>query len=219
MRCEYRDFDSKRTPISREYVTALESRVATLERCIEQLRDTPFREMDEGIDFVDDLPPSAGGALGGCRNEMKSPLLVGVQNTYLMQSFQTHREDVPLLPNEQRSENISQDPTLLECLDLFFRWQNPSILFFDEDEFLENFGSETQHCGSAALAYSMAALGALMSQNLTVRKMADDYSTRADDRLSPRLLQPGTACINACLLCTTYHAGNGNTLKAALYSG
>jgi hypothetical protein len=58
VRCEYRDYDSKRAPISREYVTALESRIASLEHFLSRLKSTPYSDrnrMIEEIDLIDHL--------------------------------------------------------------------------------------------------------------------------------------------------------------------
>tara|TARA_R110002060_G_scaffold10581_1_gene15636 strand:- start:2630 stop:2938 length:309 start_codon:yes stop_codon:yes gene_type:complete len=58
--CEFRSDDSKRPPISREYVTTLESRIAHLELFMSKLKSAPGSERDTiiaEISFGDHLSP------------------------------------------------------------------------------------------------------------------------------------------------------------------
>lgn len=62
VRCEFREDDFKRPPVSREYIAALESRVATLEAVIGKLKGASYEERDEileGITLQDQTQPFA----------------------------------------------------------------------------------------------------------------------------------------------------------------
>jgi hypothetical protein len=52
VRCEFREDDFKRAPVSREYIAALESRVATLEALIGKLKEASPEERDEILEGV-----------------------------------------------------------------------------------------------------------------------------------------------------------------------
>jgi len=62
VRCEYRGDDSKRCPISREYVDALETRIAKLESFLAELKTASGDERNRMVDeiaFIDHLPSVA----------------------------------------------------------------------------------------------------------------------------------------------------------------
>lgn len=52
VRCEFREDDFKRPPVSREYIAALESRVATLEVVLGRLKDASPGEREEILESV-----------------------------------------------------------------------------------------------------------------------------------------------------------------------
>lgn len=71
MRCEFRADDWKRAPISQEYVTALEGRIAALESLLSDIKSTSGHERDtivECIDFVDHLPAVSAGDSSAIRS-------------------------------------------------------------------------------------------------------------------------------------------------------
>jgi hypothetical protein len=61
-RCEYRGDGSKRAPVSRKYVAALEHRIALLESFISDLKSAPENDKSpimDAIHFADHLPRGA----------------------------------------------------------------------------------------------------------------------------------------------------------------
>ncbi|CAK7202820.1 hypothetical protein SEUCBS139899_005547 [Sporothrix eucalyptigena] len=68
-KCEFRENDFKRPPVSREYVASLESRIATLERFLAEVKAAPTddqrRAMLEHISFQDHLRTAAAVPTAG----------------------------------------------------------------------------------------------------------------------------------------------------------
>jgi Fungal specific transcription factor domain len=114
------------------------------------------------------------------------------------------------------------DPVVRECLAQFPRSQYPYSMIVDQDEFLLCFSSSDQHeeHNCLALAYAMCALGALMSPDLIIKDMANDFYTAARRILMRRgMVVPHVTSIQALLCCAFYAAGKGNVSESWQYSG
>lgn len=78
--CEYRGGGSKRAPVSREYASALERRVALLESFLSDLKSAPTGEktsMIDGINLIHHLPSVARTSFNADMDEINSDMLRG----------------------------------------------------------------------------------------------------------------------------------------------
>ena len=140
-----------------------------------------------------------------------------IYTTDLFRSVETH---------ERRTSSVPPDeiggPIVYECLALCFRWQNLCSVIIDQDAFLNDYlvnPSLGNNC-STALIYALCALGALMSSNGMIRKLADHFSELAHDNLiTQQHWAPHTTSIQALLCCALFDFGRGSVSKGSMCSG
>lgn len=235
VKCEYREHDSKRAPITREYVTALECRIACLEESLAKSRSRNRRKKGEGVESVEFGEAMIGVSSIGPGDERKmsvdenwrvdqdgtsvSHAPTSIYNTNLLRS--SFDQPKPSTPSRISDEPLPRSPAIDECLALYFRWHNPSLSLLEGATFhLEYSAIEypSSTC-STALIYAMSALGALVSPDLAIRDMAETYSLAAEKGLNPIDIQSSVASVRAYMLCAVYQAGQGKCSKAWIYSG
>jgi len=107
---------------------------------------------------------------------------------------------------------------MAECVKLFFRWQHPFSLMFNQDVFSR--GTKDGKYISPALLHAVCALGALMSPDRHVSELADRFAASAQQELfSQGFHTPQITSSQAYLCCAFYEAGRGNVNKAWMFSG
>ncbi|RDL39788.1 uncharacterized protein BP5553_04128 [Venustampulla echinocandica] len=247
VRCEFRGDGMKRAPISREYVTALESRIGALESFLSDLKAAPSCQQERminviefggqlqttsawsGMEFFDSQSPDASYHSGlTTRLDDEAMIYPGPSSLYSSM----------LLKSAGQAPSMSQAPPISstfvdvnnnfprhivnECLALFFRWQYLHSMLIDRDEFFLDY-SNTSYTGkhiSTALEHSICALGALMSSDMRIRGLADSFSAQATRILElESLLNPKETSIQALILCSLYQIGKCEFSKARMLSG
>lgn len=229
--CEFRNGDFKRPPPSRDYVSALERKVAVLEsylandKCrdgnvISSVQDS-FIPQQTASGGSEDLrshccceppteqlyDPSTPDILASCHDQ-------GLKTTL----FSSTMDKLPTPFKADEHELLK--PLINSCVDLFFKWQFPCNLIIDNECFFEEaFGPGKTRCfSSEALVMSICSLGALMSTEQTTRQTASHFALLAQRTL---LDSDFGVChitaVQALICCSWFAAGNGEHTKAQQY--
>lgn len=241
VRCEYRQFDLKRTPVSREYVAVLESRIASLESMLESQTMQWPRHHDAEEQFWRDVnymkisnsapitPLFESSILDEhCTTWSNSvhadpgvPLLrssPGIMNLSIMQA--TADVIVDKAAGDPLSLiNLSQNGVFMECVRSFFRSHNPWLSFFDEPNFMEKLTSFSPTHGWISSVYAVAATGALTAQSAEARIMSAYYIAMCEEKLSLQFVKSSENTVDALLLCAIYYCGQVDSAKAQRYQG
>ncbi|OTA59696.1 hypothetical protein K449DRAFT_385014 [Hypoxylon sp. EC38] len=242
VKCEFRDNDFKRPPISREYAAALESRVATLEGILKKLKDASNGERDallEDVVISDHLTlPSFESPQKGQGEELneamaKASLLetnegsmiyhgpTSIFNADVGETLATNALPTTLAPLYEDPATY-HNPTTRLCLALFFYWQYPQVMFIDREAFVQEFELDpicSEFC-SPPLIHAACALGALMSPDADIRALAPTFADSAENTLVRQgLATPRITSVQALLCCAFYEVGMGNLSKGWMYSG
>ncbi|RFU34241.1 hypothetical protein B7463_g2082, partial [Scytalidium lignicola] len=237
VKCEFRGDGVKRSPISREYTSALESRVAMLESFLSELKSASSNERDnmiKGINLVDHLPSVNQSTQINATNDVLRPFWIksntgspiyygpaSIGAVELLSSSSPHH-----LPRQPPMFEVSasslHNHVIYQCLALSFRWQHFCAMIIDRDRFLTDFLlglSAGQHC-SVALVYAICALGALMATDSKVRILADRFNILAQDILmSQRFEIPSLPTLQALLCSAFFEIGKNNVSKGWMLSG
>ncbi|KAL3428520.1 fungal specific transcription factor domain-containing protein [Phlyctema vagabunda] len=234
VQCEYRESDCKRAPISREYVTALECRIASLERALEMkgavhcnhdcnvVTSAQEGRLDMSL-AGSDLDGNVTQSSSNEKDTIKCHGSSDVYDTCILRAMEPERSlHIPSLETVQMDrEMLPRGSFIEECLNLYFRWLHASFAIIDQAQFFAEFGSgtySTEMC-SPALVYAMSALGALVSDEPAIRTMADDYACEARRRMIPSGYPPSMSMIQAALLCAMYETGQGDQSNLWFYMG
>jgi hypothetical protein len=122
-------------------------------------------------------------------------------------------------PHSFMDDDFRFDSILMECLISFFRWQNPSISFFDEKQFMDDMACTKQTRGSISTIYAAGAIGALTAQRREAQDMSQTYMQLCESYLSLQHVTAESSAVEASLLCAVYFAGQNDLTKSALYHG
>ncbi|KAJ0124344.1 transcriptional regulatory protein [Diaporthe amygdali] len=208
VRCEFREDDFKRPPVSREYIGALESRVATLEGVLARLKRTSGEERDEileGIsphDRTQPFVPEAAADLDvddiALSDAMSKAALHETDDGSVAYHGPTSIFHSSLIepPSPRLSSAVStpsnsgagtlHGPTIRLCIGLFFRWQYPSFMFIDRECFVQKLDEKDatgMEPGFTPLIYACCAMGAPMSPNPETRAKSASFAEYSETLL------------------------------------
>ncbi|KAI0113096.1 fungal-specific transcription factor domain-containing protein [Daldinia grandis] len=238
-RCEFRDNDFKRPPVSREYATALESRVAMLEGVLARLKNATHEERntilgdvifhDHMVSFESPLTNQEEDLSGSMAKASMQETTEGSMIYHGPTSIFTGVEENPGVINTPTTTSLSYEsveyyhnPMIRLCLALFFYWQYSQFMFIDRECFVQEFDRDpinSEFC-SPSLIYAASALGALMSHDADTRALASKFVGYAEDILVRQgLVVPTITSVQALLCCAYYEVGKGNLSKGWMYSG
>ncbi|KAJ0318095.1 hypothetical protein COL5a_010843 [Colletotrichum fioriniae] len=240
-KCEFRESDFKRPPVSREYVAALESRIASLESLLGNLKAADGDERNQILDDleVQDYVPSFSGlpladeiALSEAMTkasfqEMTDGSMIYHGPTSIFQNevspsiypTSSSTASKPSAFHEDKANLTNQ--TMRLCIGLFFFWQYPLFMFIDREAFVQEFEDnpvDGNFC-SPPLIYACAALGALMSKDPEIRPRAQEFADTAQTILTTDELGVSRPTSVQAWLCLAYfEVGLSNMSKSWLYT-
>ncbi|KAL2878695.1 hypothetical protein SGCOL_005919 [Colletotrichum sp. CLE4] len=241
-KCEFRESDFKRPPVSREYVAALESRIASLENLLGNLKAADGDERNQILDDleVQDYMPSFSGlpladeiALSEAMTkasfqEMTDGSMIYHGPTSIFQNevstsmypISSSTASKPSPFHEDKANLTNQ--TIRLCIGLFFFWQYPLFMFIDREAFIQEFEDnpvDGSFC-SPPLIYACASLGALMSKDPEIRTKAQGFADAAQTILTTDELGVSRPTSVQAWLCLAYYeTGVSNMSKSWLYTG
>ncbi|RQM08660.1 hypothetical protein DH86_00000389 [Scytalidium sp. 3C] len=224
VKCEFRGDGIKRSPISREYTSALESRVEMLESFLLELKYAPSEErynMVEGINLVGRPPPSTSSVSPNCtersplnsnraRNSSGVPIFDGPSSIYTSEILPAH------------STNLTPQPSPLTVSTTELHERHLCTMIIDRDSFLTDYlisPSSSQYC-SADLVYAISALGALMAKEKPVRMLAEQFNMLAQKGILFKSFETSSLpTLQALQCCAYFEIGQGNASKGWMLSG
>ncbi|CAG9998292.1 unnamed protein product [Clonostachys byssicola] len=197
--CEYRQRDEKRRPVSHEYVSSLESRIAWLESLIMRIKEADFQDRETILEAVsfDHHPrqeqehPLTGMAdVDGDTSPLEPKLETdlagslichGPTSIYQVWPNEPLPRDPPTtnlpLGSQTDLEQIAghfginlDNEIILETLMLFFKWQYPHFMFIYREAFLRDHYS---NCRSACKYWSPSLLLAICALGSLMRPDID----------------------------------------------
>ncbi|KZL84084.1 transcription factor, partial [Colletotrichum incanum] len=241
-KCEFRESDFKRPPVSREYVATLESRIASLESLLSKLKSADSDERNRILDDLEDqdhvpsfssLPLVDEIALSEAMTnasfqEMTDGSMIYHGPTSIFQNevsnsmypISSSMNSKPSPFHENRENLINQ--TMRLCIGLFFHWQYPLFMFIDREAFIQEYEVNPvngNYC-SPPLIYAVAALGALMSKDPEIRARSSEFAGNAQSILTTDELGVSRPTSVQAFLCLAYYEiGKSNMSKGWLFTG
>ncbi|KAK8164668.1 fungal-specific transcription factor domain-containing protein [Phyllosticta citrichinensis] len=236
--CEFRDNDTKRRPVSHEYVMALENRIAWFENFVGKLKRASSADRDamlEEMSLHDHLQP-AHDVDTSKTTRLWTPSLYmefggsliyhGPTSIYQMDEI----DDFPVpAPSAEATRLICvaqhfgiQESWIEQGLQDFFRWQYPNCMFIYREAFIRD------HCGnryggrywSPPLLYSMCALGIRNSDVENAEDMSERFFAAAESiSMVSGLDKPCLTTVQAFLCMAFFEVGRGNLSKGWNLSG
>lgn len=133
-------------------------------------------------------------------------------------------ETVPSRAGERelRPALLSTDPTVGECIKLFFRWQYPDMhLFIFREAFLLDFFNPKSSgvYASNELIYAICAIGSLVSEDPQLRSLAPGFYRRSHELLVQNLDSPSISSFQAFLLLGLFDVYNGRNNSGWMLTG
>ncbi|KDN70456.1 putative fungal specific transcription factor domain-containing protein [Colletotrichum sublineola] len=243
VKCEFRESDFKRPPVSREYVATLESRIASLESLLGKLKSADRDERNRMLDDLEDqdyvpsfssLPLEDEIALSEAMTkasfqEMNDGSLIYHGPTSIYQTevgspvnptSSPPTASKPLSVHEDRENLVNH--TMRICIGLFFHWQYPLVMFIDRESFIQDYEVNPingNYC-SPPLIYSIAAIGALMSRDPDIRAKSSRFADTAQSILMTMEFGVSRPTSVQAFLCLAFwETGVGNMSKVWVYTG
>lgn len=131
-------------------------------------------------------------------------------------------ESVARLNETEKMAELSQNPRIVQCVQLFFRWQYPDLhsFVFREAFLLDFFNPKpgSVYC-SQELVFAVCALGALMLEDSELFNAAPSFYSRARESLMKKLDSPSTSSLQAFLLLGLYDVYNGRNNAGWMLTG
>ncbi|KXH27477.1 fungal specific transcription factor domain-containing protein [Colletotrichum salicis] len=214
-------------PSPREYVAALESRIASLESLLGNLKAADGDERNQILDDleVQDYVPSFSGlpladeiALSEAMTkasfqEMTDGSMIYhgptsiFQNEVSTSTYPTSSSTASKpSPFHEDKANLTNQ-TMRLCIGLFFFWQYPLFMFIDREAFIREFEDnpvDGTFC-SPPLIYACASLGALMSKDPEIRTTAQGFADTAQTILTTDELGVSRPTSVQAWLCLAYY--------------
>ncbi|CAI7589528.1 unnamed protein product [Penicillium glandicola] len=240
--CEYRQNDTRRRPVSHEYLKSLETRLAWYGSFVKELKSASAEERDVMLREIsineDTLPiPSSKnssthntgllkfGSTGSLQYHGPTSIYVDPQTNQNEQTsqptaFSAHADDMIKL---RLGKTLGIDQSLIHtCLPLFFLYQYPQLMFVYREAFLADYFENTYggKYWSYALVFATCALGASHSPDANIRSKAAIMAKCAKEIIiTYELSFPTPVTIQALLCLAFYEIGQGSTSQGWLFSG
>lgn len=159
---------------------------------------------------------------------LKKPSLHAPRTYFQAKTFQTAKHepvsvygptsifDTELLPrrellDEHKPATLSKNPKIIQCIQLFFRWQYPDMhaFIFREAFLLDFFDPDSLAAySSTELVYAICAMGALMADDPEIRDSAEKFYCMSRDLLMAKIDLPSISSLQAYLLLGLYDIYN-----------
>lgn len=234
--CVVLEIDRRKDRYRVQYIAELESKVANYEALIRKLK----ANFDAAVKLLQaEFPTTEEPAdlkRGGKQQPLEAPLPTGVRGTYLNDRTFTGDEKIPVAvygptsvfdsETAQRelanATSLRSDPTIIECIKLFFLWQYPDIhLFVFREAFLLDFFNPESNgvYSSAELVNAICAIGALVSLDPTIREKSEKFYADSREALMNLADSPSISSFQSYLLLGLYDVYNGRINRGWILSG
>lgn len=146
-----------------------------------------------------------------------SVLVYGPTSVYNTESV-SQKDDPQFAP----SDSLCGDPVIVECIQLFFRWQYPDMhLFVFREAFLLDFFNPYSGnvYASNQLVYAVCAVGSLVLEDERIREMAQEFYRKSHLLLMQNLELPLVSSLQAFLLLGLFDVYNGRNNSGWMLTG
>lgn len=217
-------FDRRKERILHEYVDELQNRIDHLEGIIGKVRglvsidgsndkivDSDSSKVQDDYDRNEDDRYNMNTNM----NHSSTSGVYGPTSIFESSSIQLSNRD-----NEIK--RLNYDPSILNCIKLFFIWQYPDHnMFIYREAFLLDFFNPKPGCiyCSLELIYAICAMGLSMSYDLSIKSKSRAYYQQARSLLLSKLDQTSIASMQALLCLSFYDISHGNNSSGWMLSG